>query len=526
MKPFAFFKRLVAFSASTSPLVALILLCASTAAVFAQAPLAWGDLTPGPYAVGFKTATKYDYSRSYETKSSNWGLSPRGERAREMQLWVWYPATPVETSRFMAITDYVAIEVSDIVSKPPEGPSSTASILSGPLFADFPKQRVYDLLKMKTAAIRDAPPRDGRFPLIVFGQGYYFESPIAHSVLCEYLASHGFVVATVPYRGYPLRSSFHDLVGVEQEVRDMEFVIASMHDFPSVDHDRMAVAGFDYGGLAALLLQMRNTDVDALIGIDTGIIFRHNNVLLKQSPYYNLANLRVPMLLITKSHAENGDDEDLSVYEQARYSEAYLLRLGGMEHQDFTFYGLTSAALRAGDPAESPKRIGYAVACRYVLNFLEAYVKGDRQALVFLTNKPEANDARQIPVTIVRKAARKAPPNEREFIEILLTKGVPRAREVYREVKSTDPTYVLFKENTLITLGYQHLQAEKFKQAIELFKLNVEAYPESWNAYDSLAEAFMDDGQKELAIQTYRKSLELNPQNTNAVEMLKKLGAK
>jgi Flp pilus assembly protein TadD len=64
---------------------------------------------------------------------------------------------------------------------------------------------------------------------------------------------------------------------------------------------------------------------------------------------------------------------------------------------------------------------------------------------------------------------------------------------------------------------------ERFSDAIEILKLNVEAYPESWNTYDSLAEAYMKNGDKEEAIKHYRKSLELNPKNENARITLEKL---
>jgi cytochrome c-type biogenesis protein CcmH/NrfG len=50
-------------------------------------------------------------------------------------------------------------------------------------------------------------------------------------------------------------------------------------------------------------------------------------------------------------------------------------------------------------------------------------------------------------------------------------------------------------------------------------------YPQSGNVYDSLAEAYMDNGDKQLAIENYQKSIQLNPSNKNAVEMLKKLNA-
>jgi tetratricopeptide (TPR) repeat protein len=53
--------------------------------------------------------------------------------------------------------------------------------------------------------------------------------------------------------------------------------------------------------------------------------------------------------------------------------------------------------------------------------------------------------------------------------------------------------------------------------------LNVEDYPQSFNVYDSLGEAYMVNKEEELAIKNYQKSLELNPNNTNGAEMLKKL---
>ena len=56
--------------------------------------------------------------------------------------------------------------------------------------------------------------------------------------------------------------------------------------------------------------------------------------------------------------------------------------------------------------------------------------------------------------------------------------------------------------------------------------MNVEAFPKSGNAYDSLAEGYMDDGDKAQAIANYQKSLQLNPKNRNAVVMLRKLNAR
>ena len=81
-------------------------------------------------------------------------------------------------------------------------------------------------------------------------------------------------------------------------------------------------------------------------------------------------------------------------------------------------------------------------------------------------------------------------------------------------------------EQKINTLGYMLLRDDKTKEAIEIFKLNVSEHPKAWNVYDSLGEAYMKQGEKELAIENYQKSLELNPNNENGKDMLKKLGVK
>ena len=72
-------------------------------------------------------------------------------------------------------------------------------------------------------------------------------------------------------------------------------------------------------------------------------------------------------------------------------------------------------------------------------------------------------------------------------------------------------------------MGNRFLQRQRAVEAIEIFKLNVSLYPQSANAFDSLGEAYMASGEKELAIESYEKSLELDPNNSNAAEKLEQL---
>jgi tetratricopeptide (TPR) repeat protein len=91
----------------------------------------------------------------------------------------------------------------------------------------------------------------------------------------------------------------------------------------------------------------------------------------------------------------------------------------------------------------------------------------------------------------------------------------------YRELKTAPSAAEYnFAETELNSLGYRLLQMRKIADAIEIFKLNVEMYPQSFNAYDSLGEAYRAHGDKDLAVANYKKSLELNPKNTNATAKL------
>ena len=107
--------------------------------------------------------------------------------------------------------------------------------------------------------------------------------------------------------------------------------------------------------------------------------------------------------------------------------------------------------------------------------------------------------------------------------EALVEDGVEAAVARYRQLKKTEPESWSFAENELNMLGYQLVARDKLDDAIVIFELNVEAFPGGFNTYDSLGEAYMLAGRTEDAVANYERSLELNPDNTNAVTMLAQL---
>ncbi|MBF9236451.1 serine hydrolase [Hymenobacter sp. BT683] len=151
----------------------------------------------------------------------------------------------------------------------------------------------------------------------------------------------------------------------------------------------------------------------------------------------------------------------------------------------------------------------------------------DDLAIVVLTNLQGAN-----PDTFVDEIAgyylpdMKAssgfglPPTIRALQAELRKRGFDQAQAFTKKEKKKNPAYQL-PEDEVNAWGYTLLKQAQPKEALEVFKLNVSLYPQSANAYDSLGEMYDALGNKPLARQNYKRSLELNPQNTGAAKYLK-----
>jgi len=108
-----------------------------------------------------------------------------------------------------------------------------------------------------------------------------------------------------------------------------------------------------------------------------------------------------------------------------------------------------------------------------------------------------------------------------ELLDAFSNQGVTAGLNTYNKLKN-DPTYAIL-EGDMNNAGYELLQNGKTKEAIEVFRINTETYPKSGNAYDSLGEAYLKDGNKKLAIANYKKSIELDPKNEAGKKALEEL---
>jgi CubicO group peptidase (beta-lactamase class C family) len=224
--------------------------------------------------------------------------------------------------------------------------------------------------------------------------------------------------------------------------------------------------------------------------------------------------------------------EDLYRWDQALYGTAVLSEAS--KERMFTpflegyAYGWNVRTIPEGEPEAGRKEIGHGGGING-FNTLIRRVPDDRSLIVLLNNTgATALGAIARGIREVLAGREPAPPKQgiaEAIAPVLLEQGAAAAVERYRTLKTTRAADFGFEEFRLNTMGYQLLGRGRTADAIAVFKLNVEEHPQSGNVHDSLGEAYLKAGQKELAITSYRKSLELSPDNQNAREVLKKLEA-
>ncbi len=150
-----------------------------------------------------------------------------------------------------------------------------------------------------------------------------------------------------------------------------------------------------------------------------------------------------------------------------------------------------------------------------------AVEKGLEPMIVEWFEKTLRNAPAKLPAT--SSSASKPSPQEEFWSLLEESGGAARAMQYYEDAKKRDPNVFLFPEFAINALGYERLQAGKAAEAVEIFKINVAAFPASPNVYDSLGDAYVAAGNRELAIQASRKTLQVLDATPNLDEQFRKL---
>ncbi|RYG39279.1 MAG: dienelactone hydrolase [Burkholderiales bacterium] len=483
----------------------------------------------GPHPVGLQVIEQYDHSRGYRGATDPYnGQATIGERARPIQTFVWYPAEK-GTGREMIVGSYLELggTSDEFPSSPAERQRLQARYVStwiGALSAD----RARTELAAPMNARRDATASAGKYPVIIYAPSYRAFA-FENADLCELLASHGYVVISSPSIGQSPEGMTDDLEGAQTQLGDIQFLISYAHRLPQADTNHLAVTGYSWGGLANVMAAAKDSRIDALVSLD-GSVLSYPDVI-DQSRFLTPERITVPMLYVaaTPRHLEDlpsDMNQERSFLNKMKYADLYRVTLASYVHSNFSVMGqrfLSDSAYGNYDQHELSVANGWLET--YVLRFLDAHLKGDAAGQAFLEMSPTQVGAPAHLFTVYRTKAQGAPPTRASFAAELASKGFDQALAIYQAMQKREPGFSL-SDNDLNSWGYKLLRDGQVSSAIAILRLNSELHADSWNAFDSLGEAYAGDGNKPLAIEAYRKSLSLNPGNKNAADQLAKLGAK
>jgi len=502
--------------------VLIVLMFFQVNLIYGQTSLNEIDLNIGKHKVGFRHYTTIDstrtYSRIYDYTNQ--------KIARPIPVSIWYPSIQDANGKEkLHVLDYLEIlkEEEEWEYLPNE------QILNWFYYANTPANQNH--LKELTNAYPEVEFANGKFPVIIYAPSFE-RSSIENFALCEYLASHGYIVIASPSRGTETRWFVESAKEMETQARDVAFLIKEVGKYEMADYHNMALMGFSFGGLSNIIAQNTNERIKAIVSLDG--TERYQYALLEKSPFFDINKMNVPYIhMAQKEIPENVLKEDkidaelntkFELYDSISNSSVYRLKFHHLSHPNFSALRiLFENRDERQDKSDAEIMESYKWVATYTLNFLNAFLINDDSALSFIENKPSDNGVRNGLISQRTKQAESVAFSFQDFNDTASSQNYQNLSQLYESLVKKHPSFKI-SEGNLNTLGLQLVFNPKTsEQGINIFLLAAELYPNSANLFDSLAEGYLYVGNKSKAVENFEKSLELNAQNQNAIDRLKQL---
>ena len=390
-------------------------LCMCHGSVFAASSQTFQFLQkPGPYPVGLKVVDQYDRSRTYRPTDSS--RSSAIDQARPLQTLIWYPSLR-SPAKPMTVGDYVRLADTEIhFNLPDEKGNRWRSLLKTSF--DIPLW-----------AVRDAQPTKGRYPVLIYAPS---DSSVSweNADLCEYLASHGYVVLASPSMGVSTRDMTDDLDGINVQARDISFLITYAKTLPDTDLSEVAVVSWSWGGGSSMFAAARDSRIDVLVSMDGSM--RYYPGLVRMAGDVHPERMTIPLLFFTREDPNLLEDIDKnydgppayivgpSVLNAWIHGDLLTVNMLGMAHAEFSSMFQRRervqrfAENQVADYGREDANANHGWVALYTLKFLDACLKHDASAKAFLEKTPAENGVPKHFMGIrFRRAKKASPPDAR-----------------------------------------------------------------------------------------------------------------
>jgi hypothetical protein len=459
------------------------------------------DLVFGPYEVGFESYQTYDHSRSY--------LLGEDSISRPLLFHFWYPSKGKKTGSAMSYKHYIDLIAQREDFKRPQSEIDEFSFNYIKGYSDYAKKNFELDTSISTQEILDAPvfARSGipiqnigsEFPLLIYAPSNG-KASVQNHLLCEYLASHGFMILSVASAGPNSRNRDKIEESAIAQVTDMEHMLNYFEDSLHIQYTKLGLFGFSSGGNAIALFQMRNEDVDAVLSMDGSQEYSLYMNIYKMKDFI-LDNTIVPYCSVVNNY------ENYSIYpffHSMQAAEKYLIRMPYLNH-----YGFVSNWLFfdycTPDTNKSKVSISFEYLSECSLGFFSKYLKSE--SALFdnrILTKPE--DEYIEPVDYNYSVIT-------SLCNTLLNNDLDYAAKEVENNKN-----VLFEGANHLTI----LARMVFNRDIAnwLYLQNVKYNPDSWQAHFDLGFIYKEKGEILLAKEALLKAKKLNPENTDITDLL------
>lgn len=311
-----------------SLLVLTLAACATATSTRSQVPAIWGGLTSGEHAVGFRS----------------WTLRTDPHL---LQLSVWYPSE--RSGAPLTYRDYLLLNLTETKLDPPTKPEQAKAAAAAEEFltsAGLPAASAKSLVSAPVYARRDAralPSR--RFPLVLVVQGNG-QSASGQAVLSEFLASHGYIVATIPSitRITGQMTAVKDIQEkAEEEAVDIDRAVTALAEWPNVVKGPVSLVAHSFGARGALFYAMNHV-TNAFVSLEGGIGTATGSEKMLGSKMLDLRAAIPPVL----HFYELNDDRivpDFRMLHSLRTPDLQLVRMNSMRHIHFSSDGFAAAMI-------------------------------------------------------------------------------------------------------------------------------------------------------------------------------------
>jgi pimeloyl-ACP methyl ester carboxylesterase len=498
-------------------------LCTSLAVAassFAQSAPLWGELQPGPEAVGFQTVLRFDSQRTWTRTYDSAGRFVPDVHGRPVQVSLWYPAKPTGQCKGMSFGTLIDAD-NDV---PPGALADFVHAMRARSREDartaVPAERLEALRGTPMRACAGAPAAGSDASLVLYAGG--LNAPITSNVvLAEYLASHGFVFASISLIGATdgQVSQTRSPIDVEGTVRDLEFASTVARELGLSRGVEVAVAGHSLGAVAAMIFAARHGNTRAVIGLDGTHGFEGSTTLLAAGFGYEPLRMRAHVLDIRRAEGQQDARLDLTPIRAMRHARRELVTVDAMHHSDFTSFAmiadrfLTPTDIRYAGTGWDRRtaRLGYELSARLILELLSATLKADGSAMDRFAALTRGHGAARWTTL----AASPMPPSPEETSLLMMSHSGEQVRERFRGACADRPPAECVDAERFNAFGYALLGKQMVREAIGVLELVAWAHPRLANAQDSLADAYLAAGDRERARQALRRAIEIAPADSS-----------